>query len=1072
LAQSGDLRKTQAGQWQGYYDGAWHDSTQGFIDLLDSMGIYNVTGSGPSMNLLYDTEMGVGALNATQWQDTLKAIRAGSAGTAGTATDPMDFRALWDANMGQIPFPNIFRYDEKTGEILKATDPDPIDPAKFLDAVRAYEAVNGQVGAPGQPQLFSLGDNYKSDIVVSPEGGVTKIDKADKPKAAAPLKPGEYEVGPGRLREDIGVQLPGYDVLEQRTGELSAIQQKVDPSYIIDPKTMQPYFQQPDGSLQAAPTPSVDDQISMHLVEGNMDAAVSKANFRDRPTSLEYFNAAMDWARTPADIFTISAIVRGIFEPTPGPMGELRRVGAPPAWATQAWVGLQNSMGIPTENMTSTPGAESGTVSDMTVASSSGLVPNNFTGGSTSPVTLDGGRTANITGDTTVDALDDAGNFVGSMTADMATSQGFDFSGKDAFAAAVDGGDDDGSVDWRNLESEQGFGALTTDQQYGSLVDKLVDSGRFGTGIDAYNAIREAITADLGFNVSIEARLEWLQNELGDGGDGGIGEGDVIGVTTDDIPFTQAHEDLAASLGMDVEQLFQEATTFDEGLVTDSPIEIGEEGYTGLDPQVIQARINLGLDPLTGEYIDSDSPFIGGDDADIWREIETDAERTTRIGTGATFPTATPDWLTSTAGGDDYFVPQGAIADRGNIDDPMFRAGQQPSSANRGNIDDPMFAGDPYANISSANYIPGYRVGNVNQFLPRPGAQESTLKPWERTKGRLIQAGNLDPYSAGTLDFIPDEFIPEPTRARGEIGRPGGTGPSAGALKLRAEAEERRRKESIVSPLAEPQYYGPEGGRRRIDTDIAAQMYAPYEYEESAPIIPVYDEPEPEPAPAPAPAYVAPEIFEEDMGFAWSDPEPVVEEYMDTGASEEAYWSGYGEGAKGTRTDDRFTLVGEEGPELALFPRGTEIVPLNRPAKPKQRRRLRSQFSDAIDSFAFGGFSNGGPALVGEMGPELVDLPPGAQVMPAGITEMMTGRPTRQPRSLMRQAGMRAPSAQTISNLLPEEIEVYQEMGRLAGIPEKAFEREFRSMVPMGQGGTQQARFAPRRTGRTRYGSI
>ena len=109
--------------------------------------------------------------------------------------------------------------------------------------------------------------------------------------------------------------------------------------------------------------------------------------------------------------------------------------------------------------------------------------------------------------------------------------------------------------------------------------------------------------------------------------------------------------------------------------------------------------------------------------------------------------------------------------------------------------------------------------------------------------------------------------------------------------------------------------------------------------------------------------------------------------------------------------------------------------------------------------------------MVGEMGPELVDLPPGAQVMPAGITEMMTGRPTRQPRSLFRQAGMRAPSAQTISNLLPEEIEGYQEMGRLAGIPEKAFEREFRSMVPMGQGGTRQARFTPRGTGRTRYGN-
>ena len=110
--------------------------------------------------------------------------------------------------------------------------------------------------------------------------------------------------------------------------------------------------------------------------------------------------------------------------------------------------------------------------------------------------------------------------------------------------------------------------------------------------------------------------------------------------------------------------------------------------------------------------------------------------------------------------------------------------------------------------------------------------------------------------------------------------------------------------------------------------------------------------------------------------------------------------------------------------------------------------------------------------IFGGMGPEVTDLPLGAQSRPAGITEMLTGRPTRQPRSLMRPAGMRVPSAQTLGNLLPEEIEMYQEMGRLAGIPDKAFEREFRSMVPMGQGGTNQARFTPRRTGRTRYGSI
>jgi hypothetical protein len=176
----------------------------------------------------------------------------------------------------------------------------------------------------------------------------------------------------------------------------------------------------------------------------------------------------------------------------------------------------------------------------------------------------------------------------------------------------------------------------------------------------------------------------------------------------------------------------------------------------------------------------------------------------------------------------------------------------------------------------------------------------------------------------------------------------------------------------------------------------------------------------------------------------------------------------YGEGARGTRTDDRLTLVGESGPELALFPNGTEIIPLDRKMKPAQAKRLRrrGEFAKAIDSFQFGGY-------VGDMGPEVTDLPLGAQTMPAGVSEMLTGRPTRRPRSLFRTAGLRAPSAQTISNLIPSEIEAYRELALTrGGIDQADFEREFRSMVPMGQGGTNQARFTPRRTGRTRYGSI
>ena len=192
-----------------------------------------------------------------------------------------------------------------------------------------------------------------------------------------------------------------------------------------------------------------------------MDAAVSKANFRDRPTSLEYFNAAMEWARSPADTFTISAIVRGVLEPTPGPMGELRRVGAPPAWATQAWVGLQNSMGIPVESMTSGPGAEPGSVNEMTVASSSGLVPNNFVSPNSAPTTLDGGKSvtqaaSTITPSTQVTATTADGTEV-NTTAGLAYSENLNFVGENNvtqdFINAVENKSKSGTLD--SLSGEQ-----------------------------------------------------------------------------------------------------------------------------------------------------------------------------------------------------------------------------------------------------------------------------------------------------------------------------------------------------------------------------------------------------------------------------------------------------------------------------------------------------------------------------------------------------------------------------------------------------------------------------------------
>ena len=1026
----------QQAQW------VFDEATNNFLRSLDAR---RVTGSGDNMKIYAGQGEDEVVLDMGRQEDidvyrnlyqgmldTQSANAQSVSQSAMSQGAPVDLKGLWDDIYPNIPFPDLWAIDEY-GDIATNKDGDYVtDASKYNEVIEALEARVGSLSQYGLDkdagyQVVELGDQYESDIVIS-DGKVTKINKTTGAQAPA------YTPG---LRPDISEQMPGYDVLQQPTGQLSTVQQRVDPGYIIDPQTMQPYFQQPDGSLQAAPIPSVDDQISMHLVEGNMDAAVNKANFRDRPSSLEYFNAAMEWARTPADIFTISAIVRGVMEPTPGPMGELRRVGAPPAWASQAWVGLQNSMGIPVESMTSGPGAEPGSVNEMMVASSSGLVPNNFIAANSSATTLDGGKTvnppptANIMGDTTVQALDDAGNVVGSMTADAANQFGFGYAGQDGpsdFATAM--------------------GSAGTSTEV--MAETAIDDPRTGT---SWNLTEfEAGGLDDRMN-QIEAAGGVLQADgsyLGPNGERWDAEG--FSIETSSEPRDQF--DIQAEWQADPANaaLIAEANALRDTIIEDDAPSLSSE----LDPRLIQARIDLGLDPDTGMW--AEDADIEPSSPNIWDYDE--------FGLGTSLyptPSASASTLPAWMMGDEGIDIEGPLSGFGPGLSSEFRESMEMKSRGA-----PIYSKAEWGTDRDGNpivikpaeiigYEPEDRMGQAEMdvrtgklpsedFLGSegPGAFGSDIEflTGVLPEKRQLPFEDTDPLPVGPANISTPRMTPTST-----VGTHG-SGPG-GYYHQRSE------------PARVIQAYDPD--------PTISEEYEWFDVPEATPTISEdyewFDSPAPEPEPVYEPVTVY-EEFEEDAGsgYQYIAPEPEPEpEYA-------SRW--YDEGAKGTRTGDRFTLVGEEGPELALFPRGTEIVPLNRPTKPKQRRRLRSQFSDAIDSFAFGGFSSGGPALVGEMGPELVDLPPGAQVMPAGITEMMTGRPTRAPRSLFRQAGMRAPSAQTIANLLPEEIEVYQEMGRLAGIPDKAFEREFRSMVPMGQGGTRQARFTPRGTGRTRYGSI
>ena len=191
MATNNDVRNVN-GEWQSYLDGTSYPSNPGLVQVLDAIGIHNVTGSGNAMRFHYDAGESTGVLNMQQMQSAVERHNE----TLTTPTEPGSFEELWNENMGDIPYPDFRVPNPNTDEPMDGT----VDSSKILDAVRAYEAVNGPLPGGGAGEIIPLGSGYDQDVIIGADGKVTKIDKAKPPKAAAPLKPGEYEVSAGRLR--------------------------------------------------------------------------------------------------------------------------------------------------------------------------------------------------------------------------------------------------------------------------------------------------------------------------------------------------------------------------------------------------------------------------------------------------------------------------------------------------------------------------------------------------------------------------------------------------------------------------------------------------------------------------------------------------------------------------------------------------------------------------------------------------------------------------------------------------------------------------------------------------------
>jgi hypothetical protein len=130
--------------------------------------------------------------------------------------------------------------------------------------------------------------------------------------------------------------------------------------------------------------------------------------------------------------------------------------------------------------------------------------------------------------------------------------------------------------------------------------------------------------------------------------------------------------------------------------------------------------------------------------------------------------------------------------------------------------------------------------------------------------------------------------------------------------------------------------------------------------------------------------------------------------------------------AEGGVTDTDVALVGEKGPELAMFPVGTHILPLGK-ANPADIKRAQMKGK---------AYQQGG-IVFGEL--------------PFGLRQLQAGRPITPSRGYLSQAaGLALPSAQALSNITPESRDVFFDLAQQAGIPSRAFGQELQTAIPRG----------------------
>ena len=134
------------------------------------------------------------------------------------------------------------------------------------------------------------------------------------------------------------------EFLVQPTGERRELARQFEPGFITDPDTGERLIQQPTGAVSQPRPVNMDEIITQALIDGDYDKAMAFDDFKNRPSAMEAFQAALNFARSPADQQLISSIARGEVTVEPPDPGLIRRVGPQPDFLVEEYNTFQQRL--------------------------------------------------------------------------------------------------------------------------------------------------------------------------------------------------------------------------------------------------------------------------------------------------------------------------------------------------------------------------------------------------------------------------------------------------------------------------------------------------------------------------------------------------------------------------------------------------------------------------------------------------------------------------------------------------------------------------------------------------------